>query len=42
VFGVEAARLTQARARETVSLRCPPEIQELVEEIVVLPKPEFF
>jgi hypothetical protein len=42
VFGVEAAHLTEVRAQETVPLRPPPEIQELVDEIVVLPKPEFF
>lgn len=41
VFGVDAAHLTEVRAQETVPLRPPPEIQELVEQIVVLAKPEF-
>jgi hypothetical protein len=41
-FGADAARVAKVSARETLALRPPAEIAPLVEEIVVLPKPELF
>jgi hypothetical protein len=41
-FGVEAERLGRIAATETVSLEVPATIRALVDEIVVLPKPELF
>lgn len=41
-FGIDATRLARIAAPETVSLEAPTAIRSLVDEIVVLPKPELF
>ena len=41
-FGVAESELVGIQAHETVLLRAPEEIRQFVEEIAVLPKPEFF
>ena len=40
VFGASPARVTGIAAGDTVSLRPPAAIQNLIDKIVVLPKPE--
>jgi hypothetical protein len=42
VFGITPARLQAVRATDTVRLTPPAEIRPDVDDIVVLPKPEFF
>lgn len=42
VFGIDASRITKVSAQQTLRLPAPAEIQDFVEDIAVLPKPEFF
>lgn len=42
VFGISGKRLNSLSAAETVTLPVPREVQELVDQIVLVPPPEFF
>jgi hypothetical protein len=42
VFGISGKRLTSLSAAETVTLRAPKAVQELIDQIVLVPPPEFF
>lgn len=42
VFGVPAGRVRALRATDTVSLPVPDAVRPLVEDIVLVPRPEFF
>jgi len=42
VFGVSADKVTKVLAKDTIRLRAPKDIQHLVGEILITPKPEFF
>jgi hypothetical protein len=40
IFGVAVRRLAAAPPTDTIALRSPEEVRELIEEIVLLPRPE--